>query len=385
VLPTALRPWPGRPFPAHNPRRRRLRPPTLRSTEVRIFDTVAPRTSRLRRVAEWAKSDYVVPRLVRLPAVGGFCWALLQVGDRFNVKVLPDSGQGLLIFALSALNVFLLIELVISTTGRSKPEGGHTAERPEHLFASSLLAYARSLAAEGRYRDHAIVELHAWSSRLLHLMGAVEERIELGRIAMTAASVLRDRRTQAAILIDDLGWSNYEAGDHATAIANIEEAIGLLDAELQADPADRRCLSLKVKAVRHLAGIRAESLSLEEGRRGFAAPRALLDRLDSPDRALNEAQIDHSEATAVLHALEKRLGRTGQIDPTGDLAQSLNEAIALAEKSEGVFHSFGDLEREAKALKVKVGLLSHDARGHRYREAAGRLARLEREVARHLR
>jgi tetratricopeptide (TPR) repeat protein len=351
-----------------------------------IVEVARARRSWIRITANWVASDHKLPGLVRLSAAYGFFWALLQISTSFGIKVLPDNWRGLAVYALISLSSFLSVELLILNLTRPKPSTEGSSKSPEEVFAEGLISYARSLAEEGQYKDQAILELRSWSSRLLHLMGAVKERTELGQIALTAAAVLQDKPTQASILIDDLGWSLYKAGDRGAAEANIEEAVRILGEELSRDPQNSICLSLKAKAVRHVANIRADGLPLPDARKQFVEARALLSALVGLDRELNVAQIKHSEAEVILHHLEQELrSPSAQVDPSGNLAKLLNEAVQLAEDAELSFKSLGDIEREAKALKVKTQLLAHDPRKQKYREAATRLSRLQREVARNLR
>lgn len=346
----------------------------------------APRAKRSlsRAIVSWLVSNRKLPSLVRLCAIFGFFWGLLQASNNFKVPVIPNNWRGLLVYGLISVATFLAVELAVLNATRPRPSAD-VDRTPEQVFATSLLHYARSLAAEGQYKDQAILELRSWSSRLLHLVGAVKERTELGQIALTAAGALQDRQTQASILIDDLGWSLYESGDAVTAEANIEEAIRILDEELAQHPSNATCVSLKVKAMRHVANIRAQRLPLDQARKQFTAAQDEADLLAGVDQEHHIAQLQHSEAEVILRHLDHDLTPSGQVDPTGNNAQVLVEAITLAQAAEDTFRATGDTEREAKALNVKVLLLAHDTRKQKYREAATRLARLQREVARTLR
>jgi hypothetical protein len=196
---------------------------------------------------------------------------------------------------------------------------------------------------------------------------------------------LADPDTQVAILLDDLGWSVHEAGDSATAIANIREGLSLLDERIGTPSGQESALvELKCKGLRHLANIESGTTTLEGARAMLSEPRRLSTSLVGPAKDLNEAQIDHSEAQMILRYLDGQLGKAGQVDPTGQNAQLLSEAENLAESAERRFRALGDVEREAKALKTTVQLLAHDPRKQRYQAASSRLRRLEAQVARNL-
>jgi tetratricopeptide (TPR) repeat protein len=346
--------------------------------------TVMPR-SRTQRLLSWLGSDSVLPRLIRLSTVAGFLRILVEVSDQFKVHVLPDNWRGLIVYCLVCIAVFEAVELIVLNAKRPRPLVDPTRESPERVFAAGLITYARSLSSEGQEKDQAVLELRSWSSRLLHLMGAFRERIELGQIALEAAAALQDQRTQASILIDDLGWSLYKASEKETAIANIEEALRIVNESLKNAPADESLISLKTKALRHIANIRAETQNITEARHSLDAARQAAEELIGPEYELNCAQIDHSEAEIILRHIDRNIGPTGQADPSGELGKLLGDALVLAEHAESIFSNLGDGEREAKALKVKVLLLAHDTRKQKYREALTRLSRLERQVARDLR
>ncbi|MBQ1017930.1 hypothetical protein KBX71_08635 [Micromonospora sp. D93] len=342
-----------------------------------------PEVVRRRSLGEWAASEGFLARCTRLATIAGLSWGVIQFADRFSVKVLPTSSTGVVIFVMGIAIAFLLAELLVVL--RSRPSPLSEARSPEEVFAVALLQYARTLASSGNRRDQAILELRRWSSRLLHLMRASKERSELGQIALTAAAAIKDKETQASILIDDLGWALHESGDTQTALANINEALSIIDDKIAASGTSDTLIDLKIKALRHTANMCASSSKLDDARRAFDEPRRLAQLLPVPDHDLQNAQLDHSEAYVILGHLEARVGTTGQIDPSGALGILLAEAVALAEGAEESFATLVDSEREAKALSLKVRLLSHDTRKQGYREASTRLERLMTEVARDLR
>jgi hypothetical protein len=124
--------------------------------------------------------------------------------------------------------------------------------------------------------------------------------------------------------------------------------------------------------------------SLDESRHAFQEPRELARELDTVSRALNIAQLAHSEALVVFRWVTGVPSGQKQFD-SATTSALLEEAIALVEDAERAFRSLGDVEREVKALKLRVDMLALVSRKELYREAAARLQRLELQVARHLR
>jgi hypothetical protein len=339
-----------------------------------------------RRVINWIFAGSVIPRLIRIASITGLLWATVQFADRYGLQLTSPDWRGIVEFSLVVLVVVLATELVIVVRTRPVVDKGKDLRNPGQVFADSLIDYAEALSVEGNRRDQAVLELRGWSSRLLHLTGAAEQRAELGQIALTAATALEDRVTQASILIDDLGWSLHEIGDDQAALENIREALLLIDDELVRQPGSEQILlDLKLKALRHRVNITARTLDLAAGRSLFGEPRQLLATLTLPASDVNAAQLDHSEAELISRHLDREIGESGQVDPTGQLSGLLRDALTLAQRAEDSFSASGDHERVAKVLKLKVRLLAHDTRKQRYREASAKLERLEREVSRNLR
>lgn len=259
-------------------------------------------------------------------------------------------------------------------------------EPPETVFARSLIEFTRSLARQ--HRDQTLLDIRSWANRILHLIGAISERKELGQLALEAAAAAKDRLTQASILIDDLGWSVHESGDSISAQNNIEEALALIEQEIIiASDADRALLiALKLKALRHLANIRSiVEDDLAVARSAFVEPRFLASQLDLDSRDLNIAQLDHSEALVILRWIEKRAASNSSPVVTESSKMLLAEATSLVENAEQIFHSLGDTEREVKALKLRVDILAYDTRKQLHREAEAKLERMEVQAARRFR
>lgn len=339
-----------------------------------------------RNVYSWIVSERGVPKFVRLSVCSGLVWAGVQFTDRFDLAKMPAGKIGILIFVLAASCLFFAVEYFILDMTRPNAEHENELRTPERAFADSILQYAHALAESTPPRDQSLLELRAWSSRLLHLTDNHQQRQELGQLALGAASAVCDRDTQVAILLDDLGWSVHEAGDSLTAVANIREGLALLDEEMTATATvDPSLIEMKCKGLRHIANIESAQKSLPEARAMLSEPRTLAASLPDTLRELNEAQVDHSEAQMILRYLDSQLGKAGQVDPTGENAHLLNEAEVLAQSAEQRFRNLRDIEREAKALKLTVQLLAHDTRKQRYQAAASRLRRLDTQVARNLR
>lgn len=330
-------------------------------------------------------SERVLSRIARISASYGLAWTAVQFNDRFTLLTVPPGWTGPTIFTLVGLCAWLASEWALTVHNRPAPQQVIDLRPPEQAFADSVISYARTLAASKPPRDQSLLQLRHWTSRLLHLTGNQRQRQELGQLALASAYALHDQSAQAAILIDDLGWSAFEAGDEDTAVSNIEEGITILKRSIQSAPTpDHRDLELQCKALRHIANIKARGCTLGVARGLLTEPRLLAAQLPLAAKGVHLAQLDHSEASIILSHLDHQLGVAGYVDPSGTSAPLLEEAVTLAVAAEQHFERLGDTERHAKALHLKVRLLAHDPRKQRYNAAVAVLSRLQAQVARNL-
>lgn len=350
-----------------------------------ILETVA--TMLNMTIKDFLHSSGGIAIAARASFIIGLMWSIVQVADRFNLFEAPKTIIGFALMSLSAVCAILAVEHAVILINRNSVILSNTVKiSPEKSFAQSVVAYARALGETNR--DEAVIALRAWATRFLHLGALLTERIQLGETALRSAMAKGDQATQASILMDDLGWTVHESGDSILGLANIDEAIGVLDREVARQGIDTReeLVALKVKAMRHRANVIASlgNTDLSVSRNAFAAPRLLSAKLSDPLRILNLAQLDHSEAQVISLWLNRGLGTGGKVDPTGVNAKLLTEATALAEQAEKSFRAAGDEERETKALKLLCDLLSRAAARQPALEANERLVRLQQRVARNI-
>jgi tetratricopeptide (TPR) repeat protein len=119
---------------------------------------------------------------------------------------------------------------------------------------ASIIEYARTL--NDQHKDKALLDLHRNTTRMLHLLGANDSRVELGTLALHAAQRANDVEQESAILLDDLGWANFEAGRVSEARERIGEAIELLQTKINGAHSVPDALRvLLAKGNRHLAAL----------------------------------------------------------------------------------------------------------------------------------
>jgi tetratricopeptide (TPR) repeat protein len=174
-------------------------------------------------------------RVARAVALFGGLWLLRSIlGMRW--VVFPASGRGLALFVSVGLNLVLGVELALYMRPRTAPS---------RSFEQALIQRVAEMHERGDYA--AIVRYHAAFSRMLWFVGAVRELRQLGRLSEDAAARFGDQRTQAAALIDDLGWCMVVLGEYPEAERNIRHGLQL--AERAGDA------YLQARAHRHLAGL----------------------------------------------------------------------------------------------------------------------------------
>jgi hypothetical protein len=276
----------------------------------------------------------------------------------------------------TSLAVYLALRTWVEPHGSSEPEDSATS------LASSLIVYAREL--ERSRKDSALMDLRNRASRLLHLLGAREQREELGHLALEAASRQGDRLTQASILIDDLGWTLFEMGRTDDAAVNIHEAILLITTHLDDQGASDALYELRAKAHRHLVAIEAERRHFALAREALAHAREDGQRLPEPIRAVTLAHLDYSEATLVDIELVSRYGVNGIVSPETLEYSTIMDALGLCTNCATVYELHLDVERLAKVAKLRTRLLGHTADRTAQREAAARLKDYESRAARNL-
>ncbi len=337
------------------------------------------------RVGAWLAGPAVGARLTRAVSTLGAIWAFVQFLDRFKVASLPEGRAGVGLFALIALIAFQSVELWL--LHRQLNQARHQRPSledftPEEAFANGVVRYASKLNDAQARRDTAVLEIRQFATRPLHLMGAVDARVQLGEIALTAASNLDDRLTEASILVDELGWTLHLQGSADKAIRNLRSAVSILDS-LVSSGARTEIAEWKAKALRHIANIEAQRASnLANARAQFAAPREAATKLPGPLQATYSAQVDHSEAEVILKSLNTQLGDDGKVDVGGPTQVALNEGLALIESALSSFDSLNDKERAVKAAHAKVGLLRHGNDDAALTIARQRLERTKLEASR---
>jgi hypothetical protein len=341
-------------------------------------------SSGVRRLVEFLIAENTWAIAVRATTLFGILTGVCQLVDRYFPKALPNGGWGFVMFALLWLVLVLGVELMVlhrhCTRVVLEPVGP-----PEATFARSLVMYAESLASARPPRDLALLELRRWSSRLLHLNGSHKERSAIGELALSAAASLGDTFTQAAILVDDVGWGLHVQGQGMEAKQNIQEGLRLLESTPVSEGLADTALDLKLKGKRHLAAIEFHQAgNLNSARAAIDQLRNEARALSEPSRGLHLAQLDHTEGILILRHLESRLGPSGVVDPTGELSAMHDAAIALCSSAEQVFAHLGDVERQVKTLRVRVDLLRHGRHASRLSVAEGQLRRLQAIASRRL-
>jgi tetratricopeptide (TPR) repeat protein len=294
------------------------------------------------RLVTWAN------RGGRLMATFGALWLIRGVvGLRW--MIFPSSTLGLILFASAGLNLYLMLELALYL--RPHP--------PRSLsFEEALLERVEEMFRREDYA--AIVRYHATFSRMLWFVGSVRELQRLGEKSEDAAARFGDEPTQAAALIDDLGWCMVVLGEYAEAERNIRH--GLQVAEQAGD------YYLQAKAHRHLAGL----------------------AIECPPRDLVTAEMELETAEAIAQQITDETPRREMLAGVRfaravlRLFQGrLDEALAMVSEAAGVADPGRNVHRHALRGKIYEAKGDYQLAKDNYRrgyEQAKRVRRTDEEI-----
>lgn len=178
-----------------------------------------------------------------------------------------------------------------------------------------------------------IILLRNAISRFLWVRGHWTHRISLGERALKAARLIGDRAAQAAILMDDLGWTTYSLRhDEERALMFLLESQEICDGLV--DPFGQ------TKVRRHLAAIARNRGDLVKAAEFYSAAAGFVPRIQ------NEGARDEMDA-----GLRVSMGKLAA--EQGDLKRAidyLDRAIALYEKNKDQLRLVRAMNSKAAAL-----------------------------------
>lgn len=295
-------------------------------------------------------------RLTRLLGLLGFIATMDQLLGRFEINVIGIMGLSAIAFFSIIINCFLFVELLVFPSVKHI-QAEVAQETSDRAFVRSLMQYAKDLATRGKVST--VLSLRESLSHLLHLLGEHSARTELGKMSFQAAVSLDDVVAKSEILIDDLGWANFQAGRRGEAETNIRRGIQELG-RVPNNPIRPYILSvlLKAKAHRHLALMAddpqksselldtADGLLLDLSRNNEA--KAIFG--DAIERDVG--QVKHARATLIARRLGVAdAGTIPAHDSEG--VQRAHQALLLAHDAAVTFLAIGDPERATKAMYLE--------------------------------
>lgn len=251
------------------------------------------------------------------------------------------------------------------------PAAAGREETAGRAMVNATLYYASVLASQ--QKDVALLDLRSGFTRTLHLLGAHEQRVRLGGLALRAAQRLEDTDSVAAILLDDLGWATFAQGQRAAGRALVLEGLQLLETQ---DPAALTVAArqLLVRGYRHLGAMTDVAL-LDEAIGHLERARSIARQLPAPLRSAEEANISAVYgdvlATGYAYSFSDDFVFPESSSETSRLVAVMDEV----DEAVASFEATGDVERAAKASAVHLRLARHQS-SRRVKEAS--LARLER-------
>jgi len=164
-------------------------------------------------------------------------------------------------------------------------------------------------------------------SRPLWLAGHYKLRIELGRLVESASAYINKTSLRSRILIDDLGWTQYEIGKEEEALKSILDGI-----RIAKECNDYYTIS---KGYRHLASINRQHNNLSEAQTMLSKSKENADKID-------EESYKQEMLSSLLVSEGKLLMAQKKFKKA---SQFLKTALAN-------FVQNGDLEREVKIYSL---------------------------------
>ena len=173
--------------------------------------------------------------------------------ENLDYHPVPNGHFGVAFIVLSTMMIYFAGETLRLSR---KP-------RPASDLINAFLDQLKALQAKDQHE--AVVRYHESLSRLLWVEGHLHARIQAGTLIANSAATVENRRVQAAVLIDDLGWTNVALKKYEAAKDNI--IYGISVAMQVPDP------YLVAKGYRHLAGLAVEQNNNIEALRNFDLAR----------------------------------------------------------------------------------------------------------------
>jgi hypothetical protein len=170
-------------------------------------------------------------------------WSLLNFLEsdaKVDLKFIADHfGSPTIIGTLTLTTVYSFAELTLALL-RTRP-------RKQIEINLSRGIYAEIVSLSEKHRHRSMLRLRDALSRYLWVEGQLRERLELGIAAEAAAAELRDKKSQIACLVDDMGWTLVALNQYDRAKRHLEHGL-----DIASELSESYWVS---KAYRHLAGI----------------------------------------------------------------------------------------------------------------------------------
>ena len=306
-----------------------------------------PRTkSRLRQLAQ-RLGRYLVharPLLATAAVIAPSLWIFDKAQsyvDGLSAQTLPNHFRWLVpllaALAYAGTAAFVCSLLVL----------GRQTDRDQDGLPDAIVAHARNLQNDDRHRS--VLRLREAMSPLLHAWGFHNHRRALGLIAAESAVSLGDDLQYAAILLDDIGWSQHLLGENDEARTAIQRAIQIASRDV--DNASKALL--RYKAFRHLSIIEASGKDLQTSNEYIMKAADILINADlAVDmRRLEMAQLDH--ARAVVTTIHLGLNKSGRLSPTDTAGwQLIQDCMPGLIQAAREFEELGSFSRAVKTLEL---------------------------------
>jgi tetratricopeptide (TPR) repeat protein len=187
-------------------------------------------------------------------------------------------------------------------------------------------------------------------SRTLYVLKYNKEMVQLGECTLKVAGIKKDHETKIEVLIDELGWCNYQLKKEKEAIENVNKAVEFYNS-LKKEPSDRIKLAY-YKGLRHLSIMNAKNNYSQSEEYLNEALEFLEKEKESQLVQIDIAQVYNAKALIIAINLgiysNKNILRSG--DENGK--KQVVKAIGFVKQACYIFEQLGEIDRHIKSVEL---------------------------------
>lgn len=225
------------------------------------------------------------------------------------------------------------------------------AHSTEKNFVLAFIEYIKFLKEEGK--DESVVVLRNNMSRTLYVLKYNKEMVQLGECTLKAAGIKKDHETKIEVLIDELGWCNYQLKKEKEAIKNVNKAVEFYGSFKDGgkEPSDRIKLAY-YKGLRHLSIMNAKkNYSQSEGYLNEAL-KYLESLKERQQVQVDIAQVYNAKAQIIAINLDIYNNKNVLSNRDENGKEQVRKAVGFVKKASDIFEPLGEIDRHIKSVEL---------------------------------